>query len=239
VRFFRRKSSLNIEVDIHSHLIPNIDDGAKSIDESIEMLSALYDLGYKKVITTPHIHPSYPNTPDKIKAGLQKVIDAIEEKKLAISIEAAAEYFVDEVFLNQVQQNKEILSFGKKLVLVESSFLNKPIFFEEALFELKVKGYTPVLAHPERYQFLEGSIDWLHEMKNMGVLLQVTLGSLGGYYGEIPQRISKELIKNKMVDLLGSDLHKITQVDFLKKGLEMKETQNYLNQGLCRNKELL
>lgn len=239
MRFFTRKFTSSITVDIHSHLLPGIDDGSKSVDQSLEMLTALQSADYKKVITTPHIHPNYPNTPDIIRKGLQKIQKALQESDLTIEIEAAAEYFVDEHFLNKVRENEEILSFGNQLVLVESSFLNKPVFFEEALFELKAKGYTPVLAHPERYQFLEGTIDWLIELKNMGVLLQVTLGSLGGYYGEIPKKVSKELLKNDLVDFLGSDLHKISQMEFLRKGIQMKETRNYINRGLCANNDLL
>lgn len=239
MRFFSKKKSASFKVDIHSHLIPGIDDGSKTVDESIEMIRAFQKLGYRKIITTPHIHPNYPNTPKTIRTALEPLTATLKEKEISISIEVAAEYFVDESFLKTLRQNEEILSFGKQLVLVESSFLNKPIYFEEALFELKAKGYTPVLAHPERYQFLEGSIAWLSELKSMGILLQVTLGSISGYYGKIPKKISKELLKNNMVDFFGSDLHRISQVDFLKKGLQLKETQNYLNRGFCRNEYLL
>lgn len=209
------------------------------MDQTIEMLIAFEQLGYEKIITTPHIHPNYPNKSEEIKRGLDAVKKAITKNNIGIKVEAAAEYFVDEKFLSQIRDNQDILFFGDQMVLVESSFLNKPVFFEEALFELKSKGYTPVLAHPERYQFLEGSIDWLAELKSMGVLMQVTLGSISGYYGEIPQKIAKQLIKAGMVDLLGSDLHKISQIPFLEKGLKMKETQSYLKRGFCRNSALL
>lgn len=239
MKLFKRQSINTLEVDIHSHLIPNIDDGSKSIEQTLEMIISFQKLGYKKIITTPHIHPSYPNTPETIISGLNKVKEAVEQSEINIQIEAAAEYFVDEKFLSTIEKNENILSFGENLVLVESSFINKPIFFEQALFELKSKGYTPVLAHPERYQFLEGSIDWLLELKNMGVLLQVTLGSISGYYGETPQKISKQLLKADMVDFLGSDLHKISQIQFLKKGLKLKETHSYMKRSLCRNSALL
>lgn len=235
MKFFSRRSILNLPVDIHSHLIPGIDDGAKSIDQVIEMLKALEKIGYEKVITTPHIHPSYPNSPEVILNGLDIVRKAISENGLKIVVEAAAEYFVDEKFLEYVRSEKEILSFGERFVLVESSFMNKPYFFEEALFELQSKGFSPILAHPERYQFLEGSIDWLLELKNMGVLLQVTLGSISGYYGKKPELIAKELLKKGQVDFLGSDLHKLSQIDFMVKGLQAKETQAYLRLGSCMN----
>jgi protein-tyrosine phosphatase len=239
MRVFKKKSILNLDVDIHSHLIPAIDDGSNSIDQSLEMLIALKELGYKKIITTPHIHPNYPNTAEIIHSGLNEMRKEIMKNNLEIEIEAAAEYFVDELFLERVKNGDEILSFGDNYVLVESAFLNKPILFEEALFELISQGYKPVLAHPERYRFLEGSIEWLMELKNQGVLFQLTLGSVGGYYGKIPQQIAKELLKQNLVDFLGSDLHKISQLEFLEKGLGMKETQNYLRKSYCLNGDLL
>lgn len=237
--FFSSKSISRMEVDIHSHLIPGIDDGANSIEESMVMLREFEKNGFKKVITTPHIHPNYRNTPEIIRSGLEKVHEEMGIANLQIELECAAEYYVDEFFLETIQKKEEILSFGDNYVLVESAFLNKPIFFEEALFELISHGYKPVLAHPERYRFLEGSTEWLLELKSQGVLLQVTLGSVGGYYGKTPQQIAKELLRQNMVDFLGSDLHKISQMDFLEKGLIVKETQNYLKKGNCLNSSLI
>lgn len=239
MRLFSKGSKQKIKVDIHSHLIPSIDDGAQSIVQSLEMIQVFADQGYEKLITTPHIHPNYPNTIDQINQGLSSLKTAILENEISIEIEAGAEYFVDENFLMVLKKDEPILFFGDHYVLVESSFLNKPIFFEEALFELMSKGYKPVLAHPERYRFLEGSLDWLIELKQMGVLLQVTLGSLSGYYGKIPQQVSKILLKTKMIDFLGSDLHRVAQFEFLKKGVEQKEIKSLIRSGTLKNDDLL
>ena len=206
--WLRKKAHITPEVDIHSHLIPGIDDGSKKIEHSLEMIRELAGFGYKKIVTTPHIHPSYPNTPERIKSGLKEVQQRIVEEKLDVLVECAAEYYVDEDFFSKVKMGDEILSFGDGYVLVESSFYNKPMLFESCLFELKTKGYQPILAHPERYNFLEGKLDWLIELKQMEVLLQVTTGSFAGYYGSIPQRIAKQLAKKNMIDFLGSDLHR-------------------------------
>ena len=236
--FFNKKYA-KLSLDLHSHLIPNVDDGSKSMGQSINMLKRLIDLGFKKIITTPHIHPNYPNTPEIILGGLSKLQDEVSRLNLQIELEAAAEYYVDDAFHKKVKDGGVILSFGGKHVLVESSFLNKPVFFESAMFDLLSAGYTPVLAHPERYQFLEGSIDWLIELKSMGVLFQVTFGSLGGFYGTTPEKIAKTLLRNKMVDYLGSDLHRESHLSFLEKGLKSRVVQNAIKEETLKNHELL
>ncbi|WP_370089947.1 tyrosine-protein phosphatase [Ekhidna sp.] len=233
--FFGKKSFAPLEVDIHSHLIHNIDDGSQSIEQSIEMLRELVKLGFKKVITTPHIHPRYPNTPQIIMDGFEKLQAAVSSLDFEMEMEVAAEYYVDDAFMKKVKADDTILSFGDKYVLVESSFINKPAFFESVLFDLKTKGYQPVLAHPERYQFLEGRMEWLEELKSMGVMLQVTLGSIGGYYGSIPQKLGKQLLQREMVDFLGSDLHRYSHLEFLAKGLKSKEVQKSIKENQLKN----
>lgn len=236
---FGKKRITPLHVDLHSHIIPNIDDGAQSIEQSIELILNLKNLGFQKIITTPHVHPRYPNTPEVIMNGFKTLQDEIAKRAIEMEIEVAAEYFVDEVFSEKLERGDEILSFGDKYVLVESSFVNKPIFFESVMFELIAKGYKPVLAHPERYQFLEGSIEWLEELKSIGVLLQVTIGSIGGYYGAEPEKLGTVLLKKNMVDFLGSDLHRMKHVSFLEKGLKSKEVQRVISEKRIRNAELL
>jgi len=236
---WKSEANLTCEVDIHSHLLPGIDDGSPSVDHSVEMLRALQHQGYKKVITTPHIHPKYPNSETSIKHTLNALKSSLEGTGVTVQLEAAAEYFVDDQFIDKLETDQELLIFGDNYVLVECSFISKPLFFESVIYKLKDKGYSPVLAHPERYQFLEGSIDWLQNLKSTGILFQVTLGSIGGYYGKMPKKIGMELIKHGMVDFFGSDLHKVTQVEFLKKGLHNKEVQNLLKSGQVLNNHLL
>ena len=159
--FSSKKKYHPLTVDLHSHLIPGIDDGSQSIDQSMDMIEQLVNLGVQKIITTPHIHPRYPNTAEQIMSGLHTIQKAIKDRSIPVEIEAGAEYFVDELFHKQVADKEPILSFGDRFVLVESAFVNKPVFFENVLFDLKTQGYKPILAHPERYQFLEGSLSWL------------------------------------------------------------------------------
>ncbi|MEM8939759.1 MAG: CpsB/CapC family capsule biosynthesis tyrosine phosphatase [Bacteroidota bacterium] len=240
MKWFSKKQIRPLLVDIHSHLIPGIDDGAPTIDSSLEMIALLQNAGFKKLITTPHIHPKYPNKEDKIIDGLADLRSAISKKKIdGIEIGAAAEYYITECFINQLESGKKLLSFGDKYILIECSFSVKPFFFESVIYKLKEHGYKPILAHPERYRFLEGKIEWLRELKTTGLLFQVTLSSLVGYYGEGPQKIGFELIKNGMVNFLATDLHRASQVAFLKKGLELREVQNLLNANDLMNEEML
>ena len=236
---FGKKSNFSLDVDLHSHLIPGIDDGSQSIEQSLSMIRNMVDLGFKKIITTPHIHPRYPNTAEDIMSGLSKLQREIASAEIAIELEAAAEYYVDEIFYAKIKEDDELLFFGDKYVLVESSFINKPAFFESAMFDLQSKGYQPVLAHPERYQFLEGNIEWLKELKGRGILFQVTLGSMGGYYGDKPLKISKQLFNEGMVDFLGSDLHRESHLPCLSKGLKSKEIQRLIKSGQLKNSQLL
>ncbi|GAB4235855.1 MAG: capsular polysaccharide biosynthesis protein [Ekhidna sp.] len=228
-----------LEVDIHSHLIPGIDDGAGTLAKSVEMIRAMKALGFKKLITTPHIHPKYPNTPNIILTGLEKLQEALMHANLEMEVEAAAEYFVDDLFLDRLKEGESFLYFGDRYLLIECSFVSKPIFFESIIFELQAKGYKPVLAHPERYQFLEGSIAWLCELKDAGALFQVTLGSLSGYYGAAAMKIAKKLWSENMVDLVGSDLHRMTHMEYLESSLKSKMVQKKIASGSLINHGLL
>ena len=236
---WRKKTITTPGVDIHSHLIPGIDDGVRTLDKSIDVVRKFAEIGFKKAVTTPHIHPNYPNTEDDILSGLEVVQEALHSKEIDFEIRAAAEYFVDDVFMEKIKKADKILSFGTNYVLVESSFLNKPLFFETCLFELQSKGYLPVLAHPERYRFLEGDLEWLLELKEMGVLFQVTISSFAGFYGKMPKKIAKALYERNMIDFLGSDLHGYEQIQFLEEGLQNPEVRKLCNTQVLKNTSLL
>lgn len=234
-----KKQYHSLRVDIHSHLIPGIDDGAQSISDSLEMLRAFKNLGFEKIVTTPHIHPNFPNTKDRIMEGYSVIQDEITKNNIGVEVEVAAEYYVDESFLKSLESNSPLLSFGDRMVLIECSFLNKPLYFEEAIFKMQSAGYRPVFAHPERYRFLEDDISWLKELKQTDILFQVTLSSLVGYYGKQAQQLGMKLIKEGMVDFLASDIHRLSQFEPLKKGLELREVQKLLSSGVILNESLL
>lgn len=239
ISLFRKKKIIPLQVDLHSHLIPGIDDGVKDLEHCFAILYGLKKLGYQKVITTPHIHPRYPNSPKTILSGLEKVQQLVKSKNLDLEVEAAAEYFVDDDFIRNLEEEQPLLSFGDRFVLVETSFINKPLAFENILFKMMAQGYRPILAHPERYQYLGGELDWLLELKDMGVSLQVTLSSFVGYYGDMPKKVAEKLLKSGNIDFLGSDLHRISQLEPLGNALRLSRIQRSLEEMGVRNHELI
>jgi tyrosine-protein phosphatase YwqE len=209
--------------DIHSHLIPGIDDGSPSIPDSLVLAKGFVDLGYKKAVTTPHVMSDfYRNSPEIIKSGLANLNRAIKEAAIFIEIEAAAEYYIDFEFLKKVGK-QELLTFGNKYVLVEFSFVEPPRNIKEAFFELQTNGYRPVLAHPERYLYWNRNPKELLELKERDVLFQVNLLSLAGNYGPEVCRAGEMLIEHKLVEWLGSDMHHANHLQNLKT-IQLKES---------------
>ncbi|MFY0599349.1 MAG: capsular biosynthesis protein [Cyclobacteriaceae bacterium] len=223
------KKTASLTIDIHSHLIPHIDDGVKSLDESITILQTFEELGFTKVITTPHIYPEvYPNEERTILEKFSILKEEAESRGITLKLECAAEYFLDTTFLERVKKGEDILSFGDKYVLFETSFYAKPLIIDEAVFHLKSRGFKPVMAHPERYQYLENDFGWLKTQRENGVKMQVNLPSLVGAYGKIPKRNATKLLDNSMVDFLGSDIHRPSQISVLKKSLKHRIKKNRL-----------
>lgn len=210
----------NIGVDMHSHLIPGIDDGSKSMDETIAMLAKLESLGYRKVITTPHVmNEVYPNTPEIIKEGLENVRSMAKQLKLDIEIEAAAEYYYDESLIEKTK-NKSLLSFGDNYVLVEFAFQNEPQFEDQLFFEMQMQKYQPILAHFERYAYFLGSTEKAKEYREKGVNIQVNLNSLSGHYGPEVKKQAERLIDAGLVDFVGTDCHRIQHLLILEENLK-------------------
>ena len=198
-------STLN--VDMHSHLIPGIDDGAKTMEESIVLIKTLHDLGYSRLITTPHIMTDYyKNTPEIINAGLEQVREAIRLENIPIEIFAAAEYYLDDGFLQKLEEQK-LMTFGDNYLLVEISYINPPENIKEIFFRTKVLGYKPILAHPERYPFWYNNFDEYRSIRDSGVMLQLNLNSLSGYYGPDAKKTAEKMIDLEMIDMVGTDMH--------------------------------
>lgn len=212
-----------LQADMHSHLIPEIDDGSQSMDETIGMLLRFVDLGYKKVITTPHVMSDYyKNTPEIILSGLQNVKEEVKKLNIPIEIEAAAEYFYDEFLIDRVN-NKELLTFGDNYVLFEFSFSAAPNNMYDLIFAMLQNDYKPVLAHYERYlYFAEGGVKKVEDLKNRGVLIQMNLNSLSGHYGKMVKKQAEMLIDNELVDFVGTDCHRMEHLNLLTSALHME-----------------
>ncbi len=210
-----------LKIDIHSHLIPGIDDGSQTMDQTIAMLQKFQDLGYTKVITTPHImSDTYPNDKTTILSGLEEVKTEISKLGMTIEIEAAAEYYFDETFIQKIQE-RNILTFGDNYVLVEFAFHSPPQFADEMFFELQSRGYRPVVAHFERYMYYLGKIEKAIEWREKGINIQINLNSLTGHYGPDIKKQAEKLIDASAFDFVGTDCHRIEHLMLLEKSLSM------------------
>ncbi|HSF55895.1 MAG TPA: CpsB/CapC family capsule biosynthesis tyrosine phosphatase [Algoriphagus sp.] len=205
-----------LKVDMHSHLIPGIDDGSKSMEESLDLVKRLADFGLKKIITTPHIMSEYyRNTPEIIGMGLEDLRKAVKNEGISIQIEAAAEYYMDEIFLEKVKSGEKMLTFGEEYILVETGFINKPQMLLDTIFQLEMAGYKPILAHPERYQYLIGDKKLQEELIDRKLLFQVNLLSFTGFYSKQVKDFGELLVEKGVVALLGTDCHNSRYLDML------------------------
>ena len=227
-----------VATDIHSHLIPGIDDGVKSIEESMEMIRAFSKLGFKRLVTTPHIMSDYfKNNPEIIMEGLETVRSEIKKEGINITLDAAAEYYLDENFLHKVK-NEKMLTINNKYLLFEISYINPPDNLLGVIFEINVHNYTPLLAHPERYNYWANKFDEYKKIKEAGVLFQLNINSLTGYYGKESKKTAERLIDENMIDFIGSDLHGQRHLDGLKKVVNEKYFWKLMAQGV-RNSSLI
>ena len=217
-----------LHADMHSHLIPGIDDGAKTIDESLELVQAFYNLGYRKLITTPHVMSDYyQNSPEIILEGLAKLKSAVADAGIEMELDAAAEYYLDEGLSKKID-DKNLLTFGKNYLLFEISYMNPPDNIRDIVFKMQVAGYKPVLAHPERYPFWHQKMEEYERLIDLGVLMQLNISSIGGYYGKGAKKVCEKMIDNNMVHFLGSDMHNIRHVESTKK----VASEKYLKKAL-------
>jgi tyrosine-protein phosphatase YwqE len=207
-----RNSFANLLVDVHSHLLPGIDDGAKSMDDSLAMIRMLIDMGYQKLIITPHVMAHrYPNSSQHILQLFHTLQTEVMTLQLPITLEISAEYYLDETLFERINNN-DLLPFSGNHILFECSFRNEPLSLFDLVFQLKAAGYQPVIAHFERYVYYHNRIEIAQELKSMGCLIQVNLLSFSGYYGKSIQRQAEELLANNLVDIVGSDCHRLDQL---------------------------
>ena len=235
-----KKSSLKennpFKVDIHSHLLPKIDDGVQSLKESIELIKKFKLLGYTKLITTPHIISDfYPNSRKVITNKLNTVQNALKENHIDISIEAGAEYYVDMSFLELIEE-KNIITFMKHYVLFETSYNEKPIILEHTISRLLENGYIPVLAHPERYRYLHQNIDHYKRLKAQGVLFQVNAKSFYDH-SKVEYKIALKLIELGLVDFIGSDAHRMRDINRLEAFLKSRTCKKVIKLNHIKNKD--
>jgi tyrosine-protein phosphatase YwqE len=211
--FFKKNTAvpvrqLPVTVDMHSHILPGIDDGSPDVDTSVLLVRGLYDLGIRTCIATPHIIGDlYRNNDETIEAALGKLQKGLLTANVPMQVTAAAEYMLDDYFMELLEQQKPLRTLHKNLLLTEIPYTSEPVNLPEMVFHIITSGYQPVLAHPERYFYFHKNFKGYHKLKELGFILQVNLLSLAGYYGKSAAEAAQYLLDKGLVDLVGTDLH--------------------------------
>ncbi len=236
--FFSKKEinnkAVSLLTDIHSHLLPGLDDGVNNFDEALTLIRRLRDVGYKKLVTTPHImSDTYRNDPETIQGKLKELISYLSENRIDIEIEAAAEYYLDTWLINQVNENKSLLTFGDNYLLFEMNYMTEPYQLKDFIFKITTQGYKPVLAHPERYQFM--TLEKAEDLHHRGVLMQVNILSFIDHYSKPVRQFANQLVDQGWVNFLGSDCHNLRHANLLGEAYKNKYFKKALALPLLNN----
>lgn len=226
-----------LHTDIHSHLIPGIDDGSPDMETSIALLKELELLGYKKVITTPHIKNDFfqndVKSLDDLCASLQR---AARFEGIQMKIEVGAEHLLGDDVTERIK-NDLYKTFGDNYLLIELPFLDPLFGLDGYIFELQLAGYKLILAHPERYLYWVNDFNRFVKLKDSGVLFQLNIMSLSNYYGKDVYNLAKKLIDNNMIELLGTDTHAPKHIEAIQKSRSSSLLKKLIESGRIINKE--
>ncbi len=224
---------------MHSHLLPGIDDGSKTIEDSLQLIKGMKELGYRKLITTPHIiWDLYRNTPLIISEKLDQVRDAVKKEGIDVEIYAAAEYFLDEHVEELLRKKEPLLTISGNKVLTEFSMAFPSMNIKDLLFEMAMQGYQPIIAHPERYIYLQQNKEFYNELRDIGCLFQLNLLSVSGHYGRVVKELAEYLINNNFYDLIGTDLHNTFHLEELQNVIVSNPLKKLMESGRLINADL-
>ncbi len=225
---------------MHSHLLPGIDDGSPDLATTIDLIRCMQGLGFTKLITTPHsMGDMYPNTPEIIRDRLSVVQQELVGQGIQIELHAAAEYFLDEFMERRIKNNDSLLTLPGKRVLCEFSMLTPTVGVKEILFEMQMQGYQVIIAHPERYGYLQSNEGFYEELKDMGCWFQLNLLSLTAHYGKTVSELATYLIRKGYYDLVGTDLHNHRHAELLRDPKIGEGLKRVMGQCRIRNAEIL
>ena len=222
--------------DFHNHILPGIDDGAKTVRESIELIKEFNNIGIYNFIATPHIIGEYyPNTPETIKNSFNELKPKLPN---SVKFNFAAEYMMDQHFIDIIEK-QDILPIEKNKVLVEMSYFQAPINLNQILFKLQNNSFSPILAHPERYAYWHSKdLEKYKNIRSRGCRLQVNMLSLSGHYGKGIQKTAFQLIENDMIDFIASDVHRIDHIEKIKRIKVSKKHLESIEQIVKSSKKL-
>ncbi len=207
--FFNKKaaSKLFYNTDIHSHILPGVDHGSRDIATSIELLKDQIGIGISNFIFTSHVtETTFENTPESLKASYDILTKAIKDEGLDIKTAFSAEYRLDEYSLGQFAENK-IVPMPNDFILIENSFQQELLGLDDILFDIQIKGFRPILAHPERYKYYGYRHQRYKQLHDAGILFQTNILSFAGYFGSQAYENAKWLLEQDYIDFLGSDIH--------------------------------
>lgn len=225
-----------LTVDMHSHLLPGIDDGVSTLEEAAEIIRSLVTQGYQRLITTPHVmSDAYRNTSEGILGKLATLREHLKSENIHIRMDAAAEYYLDESLFKMVETQQPLLTFGEKYLLFETNFITEPFNLKEFIFLATTKGYRLILAHPERYLYLQNNLDKVQDLLDRGVQLQMNISSLTGYYSKPVQKMAYKLVDRGMVHWLGSDCHHLQHAHLVQQARSLKYFRKALTLPLLNN----
>lgn len=228
-----------LNADMHSHLLPGIDDGADDMENSLQLIQGMRDLGYRKLITTPHVlWDMYKNTHEIILDKLALVKEAVKNAGIDVEIHAAAEYFLDEHVEELLQTKTPLLTISGNMVLTEFSMAFPGLNVKDLLFEMHMQGYQPIIAHPERYIYLEKNKEFYTELRDTGCYFQLNLLSLGGHYGRSVVELAHYLLKNGFYNLIGTDLHHMGHLEGLQRFDMPAPVRKLIDEGKILNPQL-
>ncbi|MDM1529411.1 tyrosine-protein phosphatase [Myroides odoratimimus] len=217
----------NNYVDIHSHLMFGIDDGAQTKEDTKTIIESMKAMGFDQAITTPHTTPLvWDNTKERILSKYDEVLEVLPAEAESLQLRVASEYMMDESFLQRIHSEK-LLTLKDNYVLVEMSYINPPIQLMDILFHLKSNGYEIILAHPERYNFYHKNTEMYKKLKKSGCKFQMNLLSTTGYYGGHVLEAANYLLNNDMIDFVGSDIHHTKHIKGFDAKIQIKEVKNF------------
>jgi len=242
---FKKNKSQEVQfsqlgADMHSHLLPGIDDGSPDVQMSDLLIKGLLDLGYKKLVTTPHVMSDlYPNTPLTIQSAFERLKAETQLSTVNFPVKPAAEFMLDDGFDRMFTKSGSLLTIGENFVLVEFSFAAPPPDYKEKIFDLQLRGYVPVLAHPERYLYWIGNKEVYADLKTSGCLFAVNMLSFTGYYGKPCLDLAHNFLKNNYISFLGTDLHHLRHLEMLQQAHQLMPVINQLlDKGTLHNPRL-
>lgn len=226
-----------IVVDMHSHVLPGIDDGAQTPEESVVLIKKMIELGIKKVIATPHVMVDYyRNDRDSIMNALAVLKAELINQNIDIPVEAAAEHYFDETFEKRIEERSLMTMGADNYVLFELSFINEPPNIIQTIQKMRDAGYKPILAHPERYAYMD--IERMMMIRSWGCALQINTISLTGYYGKPTKKMAEDMVDNQIVDFISSDMHHPRHAQAFEDALTTDYVEKLLKDYPLKNKLL-